>query len=513
MDNDYILETEGIIKRFGSVTALNNVNFKVKRGEIHVLCGENGAGKSTLMNVISGVYPFGTYEGRFKFNGEECQFASVADSKAKGIAIIHQHLALFPLLTVAENIFMANEFVDKGRINWNETRKRAQELIDTIGIKVNPNTLVKDIGVGKRQLVEICKAISHDVKLLILDEPTAALNETESEELLEMLLDFKKRGITSILITHKLNEIGKVCDSITVLRDGSTIETLVKGVDDTSMGRIIKGMVGREMDNLYPEREHNVGDVMFEVKDWNVYHPLHVDMEILHKVNFNLRRGEVLGIAGLMGAGRTELAMSIFGRSYGQNITGQLVKDGKELHLKSTSDAIKAGIAYVSEDRHVYGLIKGMSIKDNITLASLNQFVEKGRLNSDREVVEAQSYKEKLRIKCKDIDQKVDELSGGNQQKVIFSRWVMANPDIIILDEPTRGIDVGSKYEIYQIINDLVAQGKAVIFISSDMPEIIGMSDRVYVLVEGHMVKELPREEISQINIMQAIMEGDEKYE
>ena len=513
MDNDYILETEGIIKRFGSVTALNNVNFKVKRGEIHVLCGENGAGKSTLMNVISGVYPYGSYEGRFMLNGEECKFASVADSKAKGIAIIHQHLALFPLLSVAENIFMANEFVEKGRINWNETRKRAQELIDTVGIKVNPNTLVKDIGVGKRQLVEICKAISHDVKLLILDEPTAALNETESEELLEMLLDFKKRGITSILITHKLNEIGKVCDSITVLRDGNTIETLVKGEDDISMGRIIKGMVGREMDKLYPEREHKIGDVLFEVRDWNVYHPLHIDTEIIHKVSLTVRRGEVLGIAGLMGAGRTELAMSIFGKSYGQNITGQLFKDGRELKLNSTGDAIKAGIAYVSEDRHVYGLVKGMSIKDNITLASLKRFVTKGRLDSDREVVETQGYKEKLRIKCKDIDQKVEELSGGNQQKVIFSRWVMADPDVIILDEPTRGIDVGSKYEIYQIINDLVEQGKAVIFISSDMPEIIGMSDRVNVLVEGHMVKELPREEISQVNIMSAIMEGDEMYE
>ncbi|HIU34183.1 MAG TPA: sugar ABC transporter ATP-binding protein [Candidatus Pullichristensenella excrementigallinarum] len=508
MGNDYILETQNIFKRFGSVTALNDVNFKVRRGEIHVLCGENGAGKSTLMNVISGVYPHGTYEGKFFYNGEECRFSSVSDSEEKGIAIIHQHLALFPLLSVAENIFINNEFAKKGIINWDETRQKAQELIDSIGINVNPTTLVKDIGVGKKQLVEICKAISRDVKLLILDEPTAALNEKESEDLLNMLLDFKKRGITSILITHKLNEIGKVCDTITVLRDGSTIETLEKGKDDISIGHIVKAMVGREMTNLYPEREHKVGDVLFEIKDWTVYHPLHIDIEVLHKVSLNVRKGEVLGIAGLMGAGRTELAMSVFGRSYGQNISGELYLHGKKLNIKSTGDAIKAGLAYVSEDRHEYGLIKGMSIKDNITLASLKQFIHKGSLDSDREIMVAQDYKGKLRIKCKNVDQKVDELSGGNQQKVIFSRWVMAKPEVVILDEPTRGIDVGSKYEIYQIINELVAEGKGVIFISSDMPEIIGMSDRVYVLNEGSIIAELDKEDISQVNIMSAIMEG-----
>ena len=508
MDNDYILECQGITKRFGSVTALNNVNFKVRRGEIHVLCGENGAGKSTLMNVISGVYPHGSYEGKFLYNGEECRFGSVSDSEDKGIAIIHQHLALFPLLSVAENIFINNEFANKGIINWNETRRKAQELIDSIGINVSPTTLVKDIGVGKRQLVEICKAISRDVKLLILDEPTAALNEKESEDLLNMLLDFKKRGITSILITHKLNEIGKVCDTITVLRDGATIEMLEKGKDDISIGHIVKAMVGREMTNLYPEREHNVGDVLFEVKDWTVFDPLHIDIEVLHKVSFNVRKGEVLGIAGLMGAGRTELAMSIFGKSYGQNISGGLYLNGKKLNIRNTGDAIKAGLAYVSEDRHEYGLIKGMSITDNITLASLKQFIEKGSLDADREILVAQDYKEKLRIKCKNVDQRVDELSGGNQQKVIFSRWVMAGPEVVILDEPTRGIDVGSKYEIYQIINELVAEGKAVIFISSDMPEIIGMSDRVYVLNEGSIIAELEKEEISQVNIMSAIMEG-----
>jgi len=463
------------------------------------------------MNIISGVYPHGTYEGEFFYDGEECKFLSVGDSELKGIAIIHQHLALFPLLSVAENIFMCNEFAKRGVVNWEVTRQKAQELIDAIGINVSPNTLIKDIGVGKKQLVEICKAISRDVKLLILDEPTAALNEKESEDLLNMLLEFKKRGITSILITHKLNEIGKVCDSITVLRDGSTIETLKKGEDDISLGHIVKAMVGREITNLYPKREHRVGELLFEIRDWTVYHPLHIDIEVLHGVSMNVRRGEVLGIAGLMGAGRTELAMSVFGRSYGQNISGELYMGGKKLNIRNTGDAIRAGLAYVSEDRHEYGLVKGMSVKDNITLASLKQFIAGGKLDSDKEVVVAQDYKKKLNIKCRDVDQKVDELSGGNQQKVIFSRWVMAGADVVILDEPTRGIDVGSKYEIYQIINELAAQGKAVIFISSDMPEIIGMSDRVYVLNEGRVIAEIGQKELSQVSIMSAIMEGAKK--
>ncbi|OPZ70269.1 MAG: Xylose import ATP-binding protein XylG [Firmicutes bacterium ADurb.Bin467] len=468
MGSEYILETRNIVKRFGSVTALNNVNFKVKRGEIHVLCGENGAGKSTLMNIISGVYPHGTYEGEFFYDGEECKFLSVGDSELKGIAIIHQHLALFPLLSVAENIFMCNEFAKRGVVNWEVTRQKAQELIDAIGINVSPNTLIKDIGVGKKQLVEICKA-------------------------------------------NKLNEIGKVCDSITVLRDGSTIETLKKGEDDISLGHIVKAMVGREITNLYPKREHRVGELLFEIRDWTVYHPLHIDIEVLHGVSMNVRRGEVLGIAGLMGAGRTELAMSVFGRSYGQNISGELYMGGKKLNIRNTGDAIRAGLAYVSEDRHEYGLVKGMSVKDNITLASLKQFIAGGKLDSDKEVVVAQDYKKKLNIKCRDVDQKVDELSGGNQQKVIFSRWVMAGADVVILDEPTRGIDVGSKYEIYQIINELAAQGKAVIFISSDMPEIIGMSDRVYVLNEGRVIAEIGQKELSQVSIMSAIMEGAKK--
>ena len=507
MSSDYILETQNITKRFWNVVALKNVNFRVRRGEIHVLCGENGAGKSTLMNIISGVYHYGNYEGDFYFNGERCQFKSVNDSVEKGIAIIHQHLALVPLLTIAENIFLGNEQAKNGVIDWQSTKQRAKELMERVGLHESPDTKIKDIGVGKRQLVEICKAISKDVKLLILDEPTAALNEEESEKLLMMLKTFQKDGITSILITHKLNEVTKVCDTITILRDGETVESLDKEKDDVSQGRIIKSMVGRELTNLYPPRESKIGEISFELKDWNVYDPHFSDIEILHKVNLNARRGEVLGIAGLMGAGRTELAMSVFGKSYGQKITGEVFLKGKKVKMNNTSQAISNGLAYVSEDRHEFGLISGMSVKDNISLASLKDFVKNGALDSDKEIIVANEYKEKMRIKCRDVDQKVDALSGGNQQKVILSRWILKNADILILDEPTRGIDVGSKYEIYEIINQLAGEGKTVIFISSDMPELIGMCDRVYVLNEGRVVKELQKPEISQENIMSAIME------
>jgi putative multiple sugar transport system ATP-binding protein len=507
----YLLETKNITKRFGVVEALKDVSFKVREGEIHVLCGENGAGKSTLMNIISGVYPHGAYEGSFFLNGEECIFKSVSDSEAKHIAIIHQQLALIPQLSIAENIFIGNERSRNGVIDWDETREQAVELMNRVGLKENPNTLIKDLGAGKKQLVEICKAISSDVKLLILDEPTAALNDEESENLLNLVAEFKTQGVTSILISHKLWELTKIYDAITVLRDGQLIETLYKGVDEVTLERIIKSMVGRDLTHLFPARKSKVGDVIFEIKNWNVYNPNEESKQVLRDININLRKGEVLGIAGLMGAGRTELAMSVFGRSYGAKISGELKKNGKNLEIHNVSDAINNGIAYVSEDRHAYGIISGHSIKNNITLPSLVQFVKNGAIDDNREYQVADEYRQKLNIRSYNVEQLVRNLSGGNQQKVIFSKWALTGADIIILDEPTRGIDVGAKYEVYQMINEMVAEGKSAIFISSDMSEILGMCDRVYVINEGEVVGELEGKDITQEKIMNCIMKEESR--
>lgn len=515
--SDYILEMNHITKAFSGVKALDDVNLKVKRGEIHALCGENGAGKSTLMNVLSGVYPFGSYDGDIVYNNELCKFHSIRESEAKGIVIIHQELALSPYLSVAENVFLGNEQTDiKGVINWTHTRKRAHEMLEKVGLgDENINAPVNTLGVGKQQLIEIAKAMAKKVELLILDEPTAALNDEESRKLLEIMLELKKQGITCIIISHKLNEIEYVSDAITIIRDGYTIETLEKGKDEFSEDRVIKGMVGRELTNRYPVREEvNIGDVIFEVKNWNVYHPDDVQRQMIKDVNLHVRAGEVVGLAGLMGAGRTELAMSIFGRSYGQKISGTIFINGKEVTLKSVKDAIDNKLAYVSEDRKNYGLVLIDDIKRNMTMAALrNFFSKKGVVNSNDEIIAAEEYKKKINVKTNSINQTVSSLSGGNQQKVVLAKWMLTQPDILILDEPTRGIDVGAKYEIYCIINELAKEGKAVIVISSEMPEIIGTCDRVYIINEGEIAGELTKEEISQEGIMQRIMAHNRKGE
>ena len=506
MAEDYILEARGIVKRFGMVTALKNVDLKVKRGEVHVLCGENGAGKSTLMNIISGVYPKGTYEGKLIYEGQEVDFNGIRESEAKGIAIIHQQLALIPQLSIAENIFAGNENARRGIIDWNETNARAKQVMERVGLKEDPETIVQNIGVGKQQLVEICKAISKDVKLLILDEPTAALTDEESEKLLELIKVFQKEGITSILITHKLREISRVCNALTILRDGETIVTWQADTEEITEDKIVQAMVGREMTDRFPARTPKLGDVMFEIRNWNVYSPIDESRRILKDINMYVRKGEVVGIAGLMGAGRTELAMSVFGRTYGRNISGELYKEGKPITIRNVADAIKLKIAYVSEDRHAYGAVPGVSITKNITLPSLGKYIQGIAIDENEETVAANKCKGMMNIKCRDVDQSISDLSGGNQQKVILSKWVLCESDILILDEPTRGIDVGAKYEIYEIINDLVSQGKSVIFISSDMPEILGMCDRVYVLNEGEVAGELEGSEITQQNTMKIIM-------
>ena len=502
-----LLEMKNITKTFPGVKALDNVNLQVEEGEIHALVGENGAGKSTLMNVLSGVYPYGSYEGDIIYNGEVCKFHDIKQSEAKGIVIIHQELALVPYMSIGENMFLGNERGKKAAIDWDETYGQAEKYMKEVGLSESSRTLIKDIGTGKQQLVEIAKALAKNAKLLILDEPTSSLNESDSKALLDLLLKFKKDGMTCIIISHKLNEVSYVADKITVIRDGSTIETMTKGVDDFSEDRIIKGMVGREIADRFPKR-HNVkiGDVSMEVKNWTVYHPIYTERKVVDNVSIKIHKGEVVGISGLMGAGRTELAKSVFGRSYGSNISGTLLLDGKEVHLKSSRDAIAHKLAYVTEDRKGDGLILSNPIKTNTTLANMAGVSNGIVIDKDKEYAVAVEYKEKLRTKCPTVEQNVGNLSGGNQQKVLLAKWMFADPDVLILDEPTRGIDVGAKYEIYCIINDLVAAGKSVIMISSELPEVLGMSDRIYVMNEGKIVGELSQEEASQEKIMSCIL-------
>jgi putative multiple sugar transport system ATP-binding protein len=501
-----ILEMRGISKSFPGVKALRDVNLKVEAGEIHAICGENGAGKSTLMKVLSGVYPHGSYEGEIYYQGAERQFATISDSEHLGIIIIHQELALVPLLSIAENIFLGNEPARFGVIDWSAAFSRTRELLAKVGLNEPPTTLITNLGVGKQQLVEIAKALAKKVQLLILDEPTASLNESDSDALLNLLLEFKSHGIASILISHKLNELAKVADSITVLRDGTTVETIDCRTEKISEGRIIKSMVGREMSERYPHREAHVGEKFFEIRDWRVEHPLHAGREMIKGVGLHVNRGEILGIAGLMGSGRTESAMSIFGRAYGRNITGKALMEGREIDLSSIQRAIAAGIAYVTEDRKSLGLILNDDIKNNVTLANLPGIAWRGVIDDRKETTVAAQYRSKLNIRSSSILQKALNLSGGNQQKVVLSKWLFAQPQVLILDEPTRGIDVGAKYEIYIIINELAASGKGVIVISSEMPELLGICDRIYVMNEGRFVDEMPAHEASQEKIMASIM-------
>ena len=505
--SDHILEMRHITKEFPGVKALDDVSLEVRRGEIHALVGENGAGKSTLMNVLSGIYPFGSYTGEIVYDGTVCHFQKIRDSEKSGIVIIHQELALVPYLSIAENMFLGNERGSAMNIDWNETYAKADELLAVVGLQESSHTLIKDIGIGKQQLVEIAKALSKNVKLLILDEPTASLNESDSMKLLNLLKEFKKKGVTSIIISHKLNEIAYVADQITIIRDGAVIETLDMAEQAVDEARIIRGMVGRELTNRFPKRESHVQDeVVLEVEHWSVQHALYSDRTVVDDVSFKLKKGEVVGIAGLMGAGRTEFAMSIFGKSYGNNIRGTLKIHGKEVVLSNEQAAIKHGLAYVTEDRKGNGRILSNPIRVNTTLARLDKVSRRHVIDLDLEHKQAVVMKEKLGVKSPSVEQNVGNLSGGNQQKVLLAKWMFAEPDIMILDEPTRGIDVGAKYEIYCIINDLVAAGKSVVMISSEMPEVLGMCDRIYVMSQGKIVGEMDANSATQERIMSSIL-------
>ncbi|MFC4066515.1 multiple monosaccharide ABC transporter ATP-binding protein [Actinoplanes subglobosus] len=482
-----------ITKEFPGVRALSDVSLVVNAGEIHAICGENGAGKSTLMKVLSGVHPYGTYSGEIVYQGQPCRFTDIRASEHAGIVIIHQELALVPGMSITENIFLGNEPRRWGRIDWKAANHKALELMRLVGLEEDPDTLIKDIGVGKQQLVEIAKAFAKDVKLLILDEPTAALNENDSQHLLDLLRGFKQRGITSIMISHKLNEVEAIADAITILRDGRTIETITVAAGDVDEDRIVRGMVGRDLQSRFPEHEPNIGEVFFEVRDWTVRHPISAERLVCKNSSFTVRRGEIVGFAGLMGAGRTELAMSVFGRSYGVHLGGKIFKDGREVDIRSVADAIRNGLAYVSEDRKAIGLNLLDDIKTSVVAAKLSKITRRGVLDEAVQYHEAESYRKSLRIKTPTVDEPVTRLSGGNQQKVVLAKWMFTDPDLLILDEPTRGIDVGAKYEIYGIIQRLADEGKGVVLISSELPELIGLCDRIYTVAEGTITGEVAR--------------------
>ncbi|WP_344942526.1 multiple monosaccharide ABC transporter ATP-binding protein [Sphaerisporangium flaviroseum] len=508
---DDILRMRGITKTFPGVKALQDVNLSVRRGEIHAICGENGAGKSTLMKVLSGVYPHGSYEGEISFEGEPCRFSTIRDSEQRGIVIIHQELALSPQLSIAENIFLGNERANRGLIDWNRTNHEAGRLLERVGLPENPVTPVADIGVGKQQLVEIAKALSKEVRLLILDEPTAALNDEDSSHLLDLLRGLRDEGITCVIISHKLNEVTAIADSITILRDGRTIETLDMERDQVTEDRIIAGMVGRDLESRFPPHESKIGEEALRVEDWTVFSPVQRDRKVVDGASLTVRRGEIVGLAGLMGAGRTELAMSLFGRTYGTNISGRIYRDGKQIEIRSVRDAIDHGIAYATEDRKRYGLNLIEDIKRNISAAMLGKLARRGWINDHEEYKVAEEFRASMNIKAPSVSSITGKLSGGNQQKVVLSKWIFTDADVLILDEPTRGIDVGAKYEIYSIINRLADQGKAILVISSELPELLGLCDRIYALSAGRITGEVGRVDATQERLMHYMTKGQEQ--
>ena len=497
-----ILEMKNITKEFPGVKALNSVSFEVEREQIHCLVGENGAGKSTLMKVLSGVHPYGSYEGEIFFEGEKRTFKNTRDSESLGIAVIYQELALVPEMTVYENVFLGHEIHNGLTVDINETIKQTNDVLAKVGLDVNPTAKVKDLGFGKQQLVEIAKSLHRNTRLLILDEPTSALNESDSENLLELLRTLKSQGVTCVLISHKLKEVISVADKVTILRDGESVITLNGHNGEIDENVLIKHMVGRSIENIYPDRESKPSDeTIFEIRNWSAYDPRQ-GRDILKNISMKLKKGEIVGVTGLMGSGRTELALSLFGNTVGYKIKGEMFLHGKPVVFNHPKDAIKSGLAYVSEDRKGDGLILIQDVKENITLANLDRILNYGIIDANAEIIDAREYTKSLDIRTPSIEQTVVNLSGGNQQKVSLAKWLYVQPEVMILDEPTRGIDVGAKYEIFLIMNKLVEEGMSIIMISSELPEILGMCDRVYVVSSGRITGEMPIEEADQEGIM-----------
>jgi len=501
VSDDIILDIRNITKTFPGVIALNDVSMKIKRGEIHGICGENGAGKSTLMKILSGVYPFGTYEGQVFYEGKELKFGegSIRQAIEEGIAIVYQELTLVPAMTVGENVFLGKEPVDRGTINWSKLYSDTREILTKYRLDVDPQAIVRSLGVGKMQMVEIAKALSENAKILILDEPTSALTSSEIEKLYEILHTLKEHGVTCIYITHKLEEFFRITDSVTILRDGKTVTT--QPTQELNQEKLINYMVGREMKERFPKGNRKPGEVFFSVEDLHADDPVDSSKKILKGVSFDLRRGEILGIAGLMGSGRTELVMTIFGE-FGKITKGRISIDGKEIKINSARDAMKHGISLVPEDRKGQGLILIQSILKNISLPNLDRFSGWMRIDSDAELSAATKQSKSLAIKAPNMTIPTETLSGGNQQKVVISKWLMSNPKVLIMDDPTRGIDVGAKYEIYKIMNDLAENGVSIIMISSDLEEVLGMSDRILVMCAGRSSRTMELNEANQEEIM-----------
>ena len=506
--NKMMLYMDSVTKSFPGVLALDNVDLQVKKGEIHALVGENGAGKSTLMNVLSGNYPFGTYSGDIIYKGEKKRFHTIKDSEVCGIAIIFQELALAPQLSVCENLFLGNEIAKNGLIDWDRSYKEALKALKRVGLDISPDTIISDLGVGQQQLVEIAKALYKNAELLILDEPSASLTEHEIDVLLDILNELRKQGVTCIYISHKFNEIFQIADSVTILRDGATVESgaISQYVEKTLISR----MVGRKVEDIYPTRSCTPGEEFFHVKNWSAVEWDNPERYLVKDSSFSLRKGEILGLAGLMGAGRTELAMSLIA-ARGKCVSGTIILEGKELTIRNPGDAIRNRISYLSEDRKSLGLNLGMTVMENITLASLGACSNKGMINPNDEIQMAEKYKNDLRIKTSDINQKVINLSGGNQQKVALSKWLMTEPQVLILDEPTRGIDVGAKNEIYKLINQLSAEGYGILVISSELTELLGICDRIMVMSEGSITGILDSKEATQEEIMALATRGRNK--
>jgi putative multiple sugar transport system ATP-binding protein len=518
--DDAILRMRGITKSFPGVHALREVDLSVRRGEIHAICGENGAGKSTLMKVLSGVYPHGSYEGEILFDGEPCRFSGIRDSEQRGIVIIHQELALCPQLSIAENIFLGNERASApgplrrlagfGLVDWNRTNHEAARLLDRVGLPELPVTPVADLGVGKQQLVEIAKALAKRVRLLILDEPTAALNDEDSAHLLDLVRGLRDEGITCVIISHKLNEVLAIADKVTILRDGRMIETLDRSGSSGAAGtpgavtedRIIAGMVGRDLEHRFPPHEPRIGEEVLRIEDWTVHSPTQHGRAVVADAALTLRRGEIVGLAGLMGAGRTELAMSVFGHSWGTGISGRLFKNGEPIEAHTVREAIGHGIAYATEDRKRYGLNLIEDVKRNVSAAGLGRLARRGWVNGNEEFRIAEEYRGDLGIRAPSVLSETGKLSGGNQQKVVLAKWIFTEPEVLILDEPTRGIDVGAKYEIYSIVNRLAERGTAILLISSELPELLGLCDRIYTMAAGRITAEVPRAEATQERLM-----------
>ena len=497
--SEFVLEMRNITKEFPGVRALDDVTFQVRKGEIHALVGENGAGKSTLMKVLSGVYPHGSYGGDIVVDGVVQRYQGIHDSEKAGIATIYQELALVKHMTVAENIFLGAELQrGPGIIDWNRTYSETARVLREVGLKVNPATKVIDLGVGSQQLVEIAKALSKEARILILDEPTAALTEAETETLLVLLDGLRKKGVTCIYISHRLREVTRIADRVTVLRDGKTVVTLP--IAEMPIPKMIHHMVGRELTTMFPRVERSAADVVLDVRSWTVEDPVTGDVAV-DDVSFQVRKGEILGFAGLMGAGRTELVMSLFG-GWGRRRKGEVFLNGERLDVRGPADAIRAGLALVSEDRKRYGLVLGMDVRQNSTLASLRRFARLGVIDPNEEIAAAERYVKELRTKTPSVEQKVGNLSGGNQQKVVLAKWLLTRPKVLFLDEPTRGIDVGAKVEIYNIMNDLVAQGVAVVMVSSELPEVLGVADVILVIHEGKLTGRLARTEATEEKVM-----------